>query len=187
VTTLSAVAVGLWLVLTVLSVAVWVSPRPGSVRPVLAQTPTLVAVLVVAGLGTGTVALLGSFADPVGGRWAWVVVGVAVSAALLTGGAVTTAVLDLADASSRRTGVRVRRTVLRGGAWIGSLERLGIVASLLARWPEGLAVILAVKGLARYPELKTSQSSGVSERFIIGTFASIGWAAICAGVAKILI
>ncbi len=69
--------------------------------------------------------------------------------------------------------------VLRGGTWIGALERIAITATLLAGWPEGLAVVLAVKGLGRYPELR---QPGAAERFIIGTFTSVLWAAACAGV-----
>jgi hypothetical protein len=69
--------------------------------------------------------------------------------------------------------------VLRGGAWIGSLERLGIFASLAAGWPGGVAVVLAVKGIGRYQELG---QAGAAERFIIGTFASVLWAGACAGV-----
>jgi len=69
--------------------------------------------------------------------------------------------------------------VLRGGAWIGTLERLGIFASLAAGWPGGVAVVLAVKGVGRYQELG---QTGAAERFIIGTFASVLWACACAGV-----
>jgi len=69
--------------------------------------------------------------------------------------------------------------VLRGGAWIGSLERLGIFAALAAGWPGGVAVVLAVKGIGRYQELG---QTGAAERFIIGTFASVLWACACAGV-----
>ena len=69
--------------------------------------------------------------------------------------------------------------VLRGGAWIGSLERVGIFASLAAGWPGGVAVVLAVKGVGRYQELG---EAGAAERFIIGTFASVLWASACAGV-----
>jgi len=69
--------------------------------------------------------------------------------------------------------------VLRGGAWIGSLERLGIFASLAAGWPGGVALVLAVKGVGRYQEL---DQTGAAERFIIGTFASVLWASACAGV-----
>jgi hypothetical protein len=69
--------------------------------------------------------------------------------------------------------------VLRGGAWIGSLERLGIFASFAAGWPGGVALVLAVKGVGRYQELG---ETGAAERFIIGTFASVLWASACAGV-----
>jgi hypothetical protein len=74
--------------------------------------------------------------------------------------------------------------VLRGGAWIGVLERVAIYASLVAGWPEGLAVVLAVKGLGRYPELRAAEDgvrTGAAERFIIGTFTSVLWACACAG------
>ena len=49
--------------------------------------------------------------------------------------------------------------------------------------------MLAIKGLARYPELKGPADSGVpvtahavAERFIIGTFTSVLWAIGCAGL-----
>lgn len=72
---------------------------------------------------------------------------------------------------------------LRGGTMIGVLERVGVVVTLLAGWPEGLALILAVKGFGRYPELRKPSAP---ERFIIGTFASILWAVAAAGVATAL-
>jgi hypothetical protein len=83
-----------------------------------------------------------------------------------------------------------RTTVLTGGAWIGALERIAVTTTLLARWPEGLALILAVKGLGRYPELRgagQADQPGTAERFIIGTFASALWAAACAGIGLALI
>ncbi|MBA3528085.1 MAG: hypothetical protein H0T91_01985 [Propionibacteriaceae bacterium] len=182
----AAAAVILWALLTVLSVWVWLPAKARMGKPLRARTSVLISTLVVLVIGTAVVALLASLAPPTTGRWSWLAIAVAAAAALLTGGAVTSCILDLADASSRPVAHRVQRTVLRGGAWIGALERLGLVVSLLARWPEGIAIILAVKSLARYPELKLSQSTGAAERFIIGTFASLGWAAACAGVAVIL-
>ena len=66
---------------------------------------------------------------------------------------------------------------LRGGRVIGILERLAVAASILATWPEGIAIVLAVKGLARYPELREPHAS---EQFIMGTFVSVLWAiAVC--------
>jgi len=65
---------------------------------------------------------------------------------------------------------------LRGGTWIGVLERLAVTGALLAGSPEGIAVVVAVKGLGRYPELR--ENPGASERFVIGTLASLLWSAV---------
>jgi hypothetical protein len=72
---------------------------------------------------------------------------------------------------------------LRGGRVIGYLERGAVAATLLVGWPEGLAVILAVKSLARYPELRAPHAS---EQFIMGTFASVLWAAGMAGIGYLI-
>ena len=79
-----------------------------------------------------------------------------------------------------RVGEQVRQPVevLRGGATIGYLERVAVAASLLAGYPEGLAVVVAIKGVGRFTELSEPETR---ERFIIGTFASLVWA--CAGAA----
>jgi hypothetical protein len=73
--------------------------------------------------------------------------------------------------------------VLRGGAWIGYLERAGTGVTLLAGFPEGVAILIAVKGLGRYAELKQSNAP---EAFIIGTLASLLWAYSAVGVAVLL-
>lgn len=73
--------------------------------------------------------------------------------------------------------------VLRGGRWIGRLERLAVYASITAGYPNGLAVSVAVKALARYPELR-STTSAAAERFIIGTFVSVLWACAWAGLTR---
>lgn len=75
---------------------------------------------------------------------------------------------------------------LRGGAWIGALERLAVYACLIAGFPMGIAMVLALKGLARYPELR-AESAGLAERFIIGTFVSILFASALAGLALWLV
>jgi len=131
--------------------------------------------------------------------------------AVAGGGPLTTVVFDLVDQSGSSGQGPVQRAgeVLRGGAWIGALERLAAYAAIVAGWPEGLALVLAVKGLGRYPELRASGEDGsgplrsdntadvtgditggvrgdirgaTAERFIIGTFTSILWALACAGV-----
>ncbi|RVW03341.1 hypothetical protein [Rhodococcus spongiicola] len=73
---------------------------------------------------------------------------------------------------------------LRGGRVIGLLERTAVAVAVLAGWPEGIAVVLAVKGLARYPELREPHAS---EQFIIGTFTSVLWAIAVAGVGWALV
>lgn len=76
---------------------------------------------------------------------------------------------------------------LPGGRWIGILERIAVYVSIVAGFPTGIAVTLAVKGLGRYPELRAEkegrEAARVGELFIIGTFASVLWAAAWAGVA----
>lgn len=76
---------------------------------------------------------------------------------------------------------------LPGGRWIGILERIAVYVSIVAGFPTGIAVALAVKGLGRYPELRAEkegrEAARVGELFIIGTFASVLWAAAWAGIA----
>lgn len=110
---------------------------------------------------------------------------------VLGGSPVTATVLWLVDRGSSEPDSMDRAgEVLRGGAWIGAFERAAVFAALAAGWPEGLAVVLALKGLGRYSELRrtppgadgvAAPGGGVAERFIIGTFASVLWASACAG------
>ena len=108
----------------------------------------------------------------------------AVLAAVAAGGPVATAVLAAADPSAVGVpGGPQDSDILRGGAWIGVLERAAVAATLLAGSAEGLVVVLAVKGLGRYSELR---APAAAERFIVGTLASALWAAACVGVAVLL-
>nr|WP_108871432.1 hypothetical protein [Tessaracoccus timonensis] len=76
---------------------------------------------------------------------------------------------------------------LPGGRWIGMLERAATYACIVAGFPAGLAFILAVKGLGRYPELRNGDDPRLGEVFIIGTFASMLWACAFAGIAYALV
>jgi len=67
--------------------------------------------------------------------------------------------------------------VLRGGTWIGVLERLATTGALLSGHATLIAVVVAVKGLGRWADLK--DNPGSTERFIIGTLASLTWAGMC--------
>ncbi|HZL03352.1 MAG TPA: hypothetical protein VFC48_09535 [Cellulomonas sp.] len=68
------------------------------------------------------------------------------------------------------------RAVLRGGTWIGILERVAVTGCVLAGDMTSVALVVAVKGLGRYPELR--ENPGASERFVIGTLTSMIWAAL---------
>ena len=67
--------------------------------------------------------------------------------------------------------------VLRGGTWIGVLERTSLTAAILAGRFELAAVVVAIKALGRYPEIR--ENPAVSERFIIGTLTSMLVAGAC--------
>ncbi|HET6938119.1 MAG TPA: hypothetical protein VFI19_05930 [Nocardioides sp.] len=109
--------------------------------------------------------------------------------AVVGGGPVTTRIFAIIDGQDD-----VPQTldqagqVLRGGAWIGALERLAVFAGLASGFPEGVAVVLALKGVGRFPDLRAEGRGGAAtERFIIGTFASVLWAAACAGVVALVL
>jgi hypothetical protein len=74
------------------------------------------------------------------------------------------------------------REVLRGGATIGYLERIAVLGCLVVGRVEGIAIIVAIKGLGRFNELDSPEAR---ERFIIGTLVSLIWA--CATGALLLL
>lgn len=163
-------------------------------------------------IALGSVALLGAAgicavvaAQRGEGIHAWWAQPVAILTAISAGSSITMAILSLTrlrpaeprdgDSASEATpdagGSTQDRadpgaSLLRGGSLIGVFERAGVTATLLAGWPEGLAVVLALKGLGRFPELKSSQGQGAAERFILGTSVSVLIAAACAGLAVLL-
>lgn len=73
--------------------------------------------------------------------------------------------------------------ILRGGAIIGVLERLAVCLAILAGEPVAIAYVVAIKGLGRFAELKATPVA--AERFIIGTLASMLWAAGIAVLARV--
>jgi hypothetical protein len=167
--------------LTVTGAALY-ADLPAVRRPRLRAAVVLVAALALA----GAAGLLAWRAEAVGAGAAELAVVLAMLGAVAAGGPVATAVLRLAESPNAPPGTPspANPLVLRGGAWIGVLERLAIGVSVLLQWPEGAVLALAVKGLGRYPELRTP---GAAERFIIGTFASVLWACGCAGVGWALV
>ncbi|TDD25034.1 hypothetical protein E1218_15590 [Kribbella turkmenica] len=174
---LSLTAAGL-----LLAVLAWV-PRAGSAVQIVVSGVMLACLVAV-----GLLLLAGDGVDAWRERWWNVLLLLAGGLAVTGGGPLTTSVLSLVDrGNTRAQSTQKAGEVLRGGALIGSLERGAIYASLVAGWPEGLAIVLAIKGLARYPELRSPDQpasvtpQAVAERFIIGTFTSVLWSVTCAG------
>lgn len=89
------------------------------------------------------------------------------------GSASTSPVLPRHAESAGPTSARAV-AALRGGTWIGLLERFVVTGLILVGYPAGIAILVAVKGLGRYPELQNNPEA--SERFVIGTLASMVWA-----------
>lgn len=86
---------------------------------------------------------------------------------------------DRAAGGALRATAGEQHEVLRGGRTIGYLERFAVAATLMAGFPEAIAVIIAIKGVGRFTELAAAEAR---ERFIIGTFASLIWASSSAAL-----
>jgi len=193
----SPAEIGAWIALSllvtaslVLAIATARAPRTG---PVVGAAGALAAALALG------LALVGPASPLVVGF-----LGIAgVALAVLGGGSASTVVLALATRGSVPPGAyggilvaprghednpsalrRPTREVLRGGATIGMLERLAVVAVILAGYPEALAVVIAIKGVGRFSEL--GEAAEARERFIIGTLVSWLWAATCAAVVLVV-
>lgn len=129
------------------------------------------------------------WSDLDGDQWELLVLCLSGALCVVGGGPVTALVFGLVDGGAKDLPGSMDRAgeTLRGGAWIGVLERTAIFGAILSGWPEGLALVLALKGLGRYPELRSQEHSGIAERFIIGSFSSALWATACAGTASLLL
>lgn len=156
----------------------WVARAPWWLVVLVPAAPLAVSAAVSAGTGSVDHAAYQIFAYPL-----------AVAVAVAGGNPSSRAIL----AAARRadavpdSGYAVPASVLRGGAWIGALERIAICVAVFGGSAEGVAVILAVKTLGRYPELRTRNDSGAAEQFIIGTLVSALWAVGSAGTAILLL
>ncbi|GMM96364.1 MULTISPECIES: hypothetical protein [unclassified Microbacterium] len=86
--------------------------------------------------------------------------------------------------SAREDDAAAVREVLLGGTTIGYLERVATTLTILVGFPEGLAVVVALKGIGRFSELASAEAR---ERFIIGTLASLVWASAVAATVRLAI
>lgn len=100
-----------------------------------------------------------------------------VALATAGGGPLVSFIFTVIVLNEKKHGKKGNPQVLRGGTTIGYLERFAVVGAVLVGQPAAIAIIVAVKGLGRFTEL---DSAAARERFIVGTLASLIWAAACA-------
>lgn len=70
-------------------------------------------------------------------------------------------------------GTGVLPGTLRGGRWIGRLERAWAYVAVAIGATSTLPVLIAIKGLGRFGDLKDA-GTAFAERFIIGSLLSLG-------------
>lgn len=85
-------------------------------------------------------------------------------------------ILVPAETASGAKSATKTQEVLRGGTWIGYLERVAVIGAIVVGHFEIIAAVIAIKGLGRFSELDAPEAR---ERFIIGTLVSMTWAALC--------
>ena len=61
---------------------------------------------------------------------------------------------------------------MRGGRWIGPLERILILLLASVEAPAAIAAIVAAKGVIRFPEISQDKAGQKAEEFLVGSFVS---------------
>ena len=74
-------------------------------------------------------------------------------------------------------------TPMRGGRWIGPLERILILLLASVEAPAAVAAVVAAKGVIRFPEISKDEAGQKAEEFLVGSFAS--WVLAVLGVVVI--
>lgn len=102
--------------------------------------------------------------------------------AVAGGGPLTTSVLSLVDRNNTRSqSTQQAGEVLRGGALIGALERGAIYGSMVAGWPEGLAIVLAIKASPGTPSCAVRTSRHPLRRRRWQSGSSSARSPVCSG------
>ena len=121
----------------------------------------------------------------VGDDRVFVVVSGFILATFIGGEVVTHLLRPFTKALDKEEGEEMRS--LKGaGAVVGWLERSLIYAFVLIGRPEGAALVVAVKALARFPDLR-AHKKGFAEYFMIGTLSSLGVAAFVGFAARTIL
>ena len=130
------------------------------------------------------VAVCALVSEPLGSRAAKVAAAVGV-AVFLTAPAnrIVSDILAVARQSSQKNEKQDDSGAsMRGGRWIGPLERILILLLASVEAPAAVAAIVAAKGVIRFPEISKDEAGQKAEEFLIGSFASWILAVLCAVV-----
>lgn len=77
----------------------------------------------------------------------------------------------------------LRSPQLKGGRWIGPLERIALTGLLVAGAYPVAAGLMAAKGIVRFPEIQQDRAQGnMAEYFLVGSFVSWTIAILAAGL-----
>lgn len=106
--------------------------------------------------------------------------------ATFVGGEAVTHTLRPFSAELKMAEQKEMETLRGAGTVIGWLERSLTYLFTVAGMPEAVAVVVAIKGLARFPELQSHQKR-FAEYFLIGTMSSIGVALLVAAIVRAVI
>jgi hypothetical protein len=183
-----------------LILSAWLSSRPrtGALTGATVNDPRAELALIAGVVGLSLI-LAGSFPNVSGAFQRWFVdlplyslransnqVALAIAAfffMLHTGNRIIRLVLAVVGAE-----VEAGQEKLKGGRYIGPIERLIVAALMLAGSLEGAGLIIAAKGFIRLPEIRSETESehgvgdSVAEYFLIGTLTSIAIAGALAAL-----
>jgi hypothetical protein len=174
---LSSLLLGLWIEadrVVAGGVTGTTEPNPRAVKPPLAMAVLLLGLIAAAGA-----------ADPIGGSLAsWYSnLPFAFAESVELGQfvlALGTGLFLLASANrivryvlqAAGTPAEIGERSLRGGRLLGPMERLIVAATILAGDSVGVALVIAAKGLLRFPEIRGGADE-LTEYLLIGTFTSL--------------
>lgn len=82
----------------------------------------------------------------------------------------------------------VKKPHLKGGRWIGPLERVALTGLLVAGAYPVAAGLIAAKGIVRFPEMHEDRAQGnKAEYFLVGSFVSWTAAVVAAGLLRLVL
>ncbi|MDO4259658.1 MAG: beta-carotene 15,15'-monooxygenase [Actinomycetaceae bacterium] len=112
--------------------------------------------------------LVGSPSESIRGSTLMTIIG-AILLLALPANEFVSAVLDTA---TRKVDTPPPLPSFRGGRWIGALERILILLLAFTGNGIGVAVVVAAKGVIRFPEISKDEGGAKAEEFLVGSLTS---------------